>query len=164
MDWRAKVELFEQIRLEYEFGVGTIQGVSRKLRVHRRVVREAIQSAIPARRKKTERPHVKMALAAEFIDAILEADRKAPRIGDGDLGRAGVAVAAVGVGGEDARAAAGAVGEVGVGVEPRCEFGDIGAVVAHWGERFLFCGKVAGTQRSELAGRVFGMHRLLLWL
>jgi len=46
LDWRAKVELFEQIRLEYEFGVGTIQGVARKLRVHRRVVREAIQSAI----------------------------------------------------------------------------------------------------------------------
>jgi len=73
------VELFEQIRLEYEFGVGTIQGVARKLRVHRRVVREAIQSAIPARRKKTERPHMKMAPAVEFIDAILEADRKAPR-------------------------------------------------------------------------------------
>jgi transposase len=79
LDWRAKVELFEQIRLEYEFGVGTIQGVSRKLRVHRRLVREAIQSAIPARRKKTERPRVKMAPAAEFIDAILEADRKSPR-------------------------------------------------------------------------------------
>ena len=79
MDWRAKVELFEQIRLEYEFGVGTIQGVARKLRVHRRVVREAIQSAIPARRKKTVRPHLKMAPAVEFIDAILEADRKAPR-------------------------------------------------------------------------------------
>jgi hypothetical protein len=43
------------------------------------LVREAIRSAIPARRKKTERPHVKMAPAAEFIDAILEADRKAPR-------------------------------------------------------------------------------------
>jgi len=79
LDWRAKVELFEQIRLEYEFGVGTIQGVSRKLRVHRRLVREAIQSAIPARRKKTERLRVKMAPAAEFIDAILEADRKSPR-------------------------------------------------------------------------------------
>jgi transposase len=79
LDWRAKVELFEQIRLEYEFGVGTIQGVARKLRVHRRVVREAIQSAIPARRKKTERPHMKMAPAVEFVDAILEADRKAPR-------------------------------------------------------------------------------------
>jgi transposase len=79
LEWRAKVELFEQIRLEYEFGVGTIQGVSRKLGVHRRVVREAIRSAIPARRKKTERPRVKMAAVAEFIDAILEGDRKAPR-------------------------------------------------------------------------------------
>jgi transposase len=79
LDWRAKVELYEQIRLEYEFGVGTIQGVSRKLQVHRRLVREAIRSAVPARRKKTERPHVKMAPAAEFIDAILESDRRAPR-------------------------------------------------------------------------------------
>ena len=79
MDWRAKVELFEQIRLEYEFGVGTIQGVSRKLGVHRRLVREAIRSAIPAQRKKTKRPQVKMAPAVEFIDAILEEDRKAPR-------------------------------------------------------------------------------------
>ena len=79
MDWRAKVELFEQIRPEYEFGVGTIQGVARKLRVHRRVVREAIRSAVPARRKKTERPHIKMAPAAEFIDAILEEDRKVHR-------------------------------------------------------------------------------------
>jgi len=79
LDWRAKVELFEQIRLEYEFGVGTIQGVARKLRVHRRVVREAIQSAVPAPRKKTERPHIKMAPAAEFIDTILEEDRKVHR-------------------------------------------------------------------------------------
>ncbi len=58
MDWRAKVELFEQIRLEYEFGAGTIQGVARKPGVHRRAVREAIRSAIPARRKKTERVYV----------------------------------------------------------------------------------------------------------
>jgi hypothetical protein len=34
LDWRAKVKLIEQIRLEYEFGVGTIQGVARKLRVN----------------------------------------------------------------------------------------------------------------------------------
>lgn len=79
MDWRAKVELFEQIRREYEFGAGTIQGVAQKLGVHRRMVREALGSAVPARRKKNRRPHVKMAPAAGFIDAILEADRKAPR-------------------------------------------------------------------------------------
>ena len=47
MDWRAKVELFEQIRREYEFGIGTIAGVAKKLGVHRRMVREAIGSALP---------------------------------------------------------------------------------------------------------------------
>jgi hypothetical protein len=26
LDWRAKVELFEEIRREYEFGIGTIAG------------------------------------------------------------------------------------------------------------------------------------------
>jgi transposase len=79
LDWRAKVELYEQIRREYEYGAGTIQGVARKLGVHRRMVRDAMRSAVPARRKKTERPQLKMALASDFIDAILESDRKAPR-------------------------------------------------------------------------------------
>ena len=31
---KSKVELFEQIRREYEHGVGTIQGVARKFGVH----------------------------------------------------------------------------------------------------------------------------------
>lgn len=79
MDWRTKVELYEQIRREYEFGTGTIIGVARKLAVHRRMVREAIHSAVPVRRKKTERPYGKMAPATAFIEAILESDRKAPR-------------------------------------------------------------------------------------
>ena len=79
MDWRAKVELFEQIRREYEFGVGTIVGVAKKLGVHRRMVREAIGNALPAARKRTERPRWKLKAAVEFVDAILEADRKAPR-------------------------------------------------------------------------------------
>ena len=39
MDWRAKVELFEQIRRVYEFG--TIVGVAKKLKVHRRMERES---------------------------------------------------------------------------------------------------------------------------
>lgn len=79
MDWRAKVELFEQIRREYEFGVGTIAGVAKKLGVHRRMVREAIGNALPKPRKKTERPRWKMQAAVEFINAVLEADRRAPR-------------------------------------------------------------------------------------
>ncbi len=79
MDWRAKVELYEQIRREYEFGVGSVIGVARKLGVHRRMVRGAVRSAVPAPRKKTERPSLKMAPAVSLIDAILESDRKAPR-------------------------------------------------------------------------------------
>jgi transposase len=79
LDWRTKVELYEQIRREYEFGAGSIIGVARKLVVHRRTVREAVRSALPARRKKTERPHLKIAPAAAFIDEVLAADRKAPR-------------------------------------------------------------------------------------
>jgi transposase len=79
LDWRSKVELFEQIRREYEFGIGTIAGVAKKLSVHRRMVREAIGSALPAPRKKRERPQWKMDAAAAFVDEILEADKKAPR-------------------------------------------------------------------------------------
>jgi hypothetical protein len=37
--------------------LGTIAGVAQKLGVHRRMVREAIGSALPKPRKKTERPH-----------------------------------------------------------------------------------------------------------
>ena len=74
MDWKAKVEFFEQIRREYEFGIGTIVGVAKKLGVHRRMVSEAIGSALPKPRKKAERPRWKL-----FIDVILEGDRKARR-------------------------------------------------------------------------------------
>jgi len=73
------VELFEQIRREYEFGIGTIAGVAKKLKVHRRMVREAIGSALPMPRKKVERPHWKLAAAIAFVNQILETDKKAPR-------------------------------------------------------------------------------------
>jgi transposase len=76
---RTKVELYEQIRREYEHGSGTIREVSRKLGVHRREVRKALSSAMPAARKVPEREHPKLAPAIPFINAILEADRKAPR-------------------------------------------------------------------------------------
>jgi hypothetical protein len=51
LNWRAKVELFEEIRREYAFGVGTIAGTAKKLGVHRRMARGAIHSALPALRK-----------------------------------------------------------------------------------------------------------------
>jgi len=64
------VELFEQIRREYEFGVGTIRGVARKLGVHRRLVREALISAVPAENKPSERKLRKLAAGSAFIDRI----------------------------------------------------------------------------------------------
>ena len=42
VDWKAKVELFEQLRREHEFGIGTVAGVAAKFGVHRRMVRQAI--------------------------------------------------------------------------------------------------------------------------
>ena len=47
MDWKARVELFEQLRQEHEFGIGTIAGVAAKFGVHRRMVRQAIAGALP---------------------------------------------------------------------------------------------------------------------
>jgi transposase len=73
------VELFEQIRREYEFVVGTIAGVAKKLKIHRRMVREAIGSAVPVSRKKVGRSRWKLGSAMAFVEQILEADKKAPR-------------------------------------------------------------------------------------
>jgi hypothetical protein len=73
------VELFEQLRREYEFGVGTIKGVARKFGVHRRLVRQAVISAVPADRTYRQRSKPVLGAVEGFIDGILEADRCAPR-------------------------------------------------------------------------------------
>jgi transposase len=73
------VELFEQLRREYTFGLGTIRGVARKFGVHRRLVREAVAQALPPPRKRPVRTRPKLGPAIPFIDAILAADGTAPR-------------------------------------------------------------------------------------
>ena len=56
-----------------EFGVGTIVGVAKKLGVHRRMVREAIASALPSPRKSDDNGRGrKLKAAVEFVDAIPE--------------------------------------------------------------------------------------------
>lgn len=76
---KATVELFEEIRREYEFGEGTIQGVARKFGVHRRMVREALGRAVPEEKPSAKRPRPRLDPIADFIEGILVADQKAPR-------------------------------------------------------------------------------------
>jgi hypothetical protein len=79
MDRRIRVELFEQIRREYEIGVGSIRGVARKFGVHRRDVRNAIESALPPPRKVSVRACPALDRVKPFIEAMLVADKTAPR-------------------------------------------------------------------------------------
>lgn len=76
---RSKVQLYEQIRVAHEREGLSIRALARRFGVHRRDVRAALVSAVPAPRKVAERRAPKMDEFKPIIDGWLEADRSLPR-------------------------------------------------------------------------------------
>jgi transposase len=75
----SRVELFEQIRRAREFEGLSIHALACRHGVHRRTVRQALESPLPPPRKRPEgRPAPKLGAWRELIDSWLEADRVAP--------------------------------------------------------------------------------------
>jgi hypothetical protein len=70
------MDLFEQLRQEHEFGVGTVAGVAPKFGVHRRLVRQALAGVLPPPHNYLLRAKPKLAVVMAFIDTVLEGDRR----------------------------------------------------------------------------------------
>jgi transposase len=75
----SRVECFEQIRRDHELRGLSIRELARRHGVHRRAVRQALESATPPpKRKPRRRPAPALAPYHAVIDGWLEADRAAP--------------------------------------------------------------------------------------
>lgn len=76
----SRVELFEQIRREREREGLSLRALAAKYGVHRRTVRQALESAVPPPRKRpVGRPAPALGPYRPLIDSWLEADRRVPR-------------------------------------------------------------------------------------
>ena len=77
---RSRVELFEQIRKDRRVEGASIRELAGRHRVHRRTVRQALDSAVPPPRKPyLQRPKPAIDAYAGVIDGWLLADRDVPR-------------------------------------------------------------------------------------
>jgi hypothetical protein len=79
MSKRSKVSLYEQIRRASDRDGLSIRELSRRFGVHRRDVRQALESAVPPARKAVERPAPRLDRWKPVIDGWLAEDRSAPR-------------------------------------------------------------------------------------
>ena len=77
---RSRVELFEQIRKDRRVEGASIRELAGRHRVHRRTVRQALDSAVPPpRRPYAQRPRPAIDRYVQVIDGSLVADKDAPR-------------------------------------------------------------------------------------
>jgi transposase len=76
----SRVELFEQIRRDRDREGLSIRALAARHGVHRRAVRQALASPVPAaKRSPVSRPAPKLGAYRAIVDGWLEADRAAPR-------------------------------------------------------------------------------------
>jgi transposase len=76
----SRVELFERIRRDRDREGLSLRALARRHGVHRRTVRQALESALPPERKRPAgRPAPALGAYRELIDSWLIADQKAPR-------------------------------------------------------------------------------------
>jgi len=76
----TKVELFEDIRKRHFVQEQSIRGIAQELHVHRRMVRQALESAVPPVRKQPRREPLMLTRPfRQLIDQWLITDRQAPR-------------------------------------------------------------------------------------
>jgi hypothetical protein len=75
----SRVELYAAIRFDWQRNQMSIRGLADKYGVHRRTVREAIESPIPPPRKSPPRRTLVLGVVRDAVEAMLAEDLAAPR-------------------------------------------------------------------------------------